>query len=227
MAEIDFTTEDYIWQLANDKDFDVRRNAAFRLGRERDERVVQPLLNAINDENESVRVRVVEALGTRDEKVVIQPVIKALQNDDNSDVRRIAARSLGYIGDEQGLEPLIDALCDTAPEVRAQAAESLETFKQQSAAQALITAFLQDEDSNVIHFAKQSLSNLGSTDVVDALLIALENHKKPELLADIIEVLAQIKDTRALNPIEAYVGHKDDGVASMAEWAISILKKAN
>lgn len=226
MADIDYTTEDYIWQLANDQDFDVRRNAAFRLGRERDERVVQPLLNAINDADEAVRVRVVEALGTRDEKIVIQPVIDTLKNDDSHDVRRIAARSLGYIGDTQGLQPLIDAFADSAPEVRAQVAESLGEFKDEAAAQALVNAFLHDDDSNVIHFAKQSLSHLGSLAVVDALLVALEEQEKPELITDIMEVLAQIGDARALTPIEAYVDHEDEGVATMSDWAVSLLKKA-
>ena len=93
----DFTTEDFIWQLKNSKDPDERLYAAFKLGREREAIVIEPLIEASDDPDATVRVRVAEALGTRTESEVVPAIIKLIQDDDPI-VRRTAADSLGSKG---------------------------------------------------------------------------------------------------------------------------------
>lgn len=223
MTEFDLTTQDYIERLKNDPKPDVRRNSAFRLGRDRSPTVVEPLLDALNDTDETVRVRVAEALGTRDEAQVVPPLLTTLANDADADVRRTAAKSLGYIADERAVDGLIAALDDDNADVRASAAEALGNFTLENVAAPLVKIFLHDDDDNTRYFAKQSLTTVKSPAIVTALLDNLQSQTDAKLIMELVEVLAQIGDSRALSAIQALTSHEDDDVQATAEWAVGVL----
>lgn len=221
MSEL--TTEDFIWQLKNSKDPDERLYAAFKLGREREKIVVQPLIDAVHDADIAVRARVIEALGTRIEPEVVPPLIHALKDADVL-VRRTAAKSLGYIKDTRAVAPLCDLLNDADETVRSQVAEALGHIPSSAAAEPLVALFLHDKDANVRYFAKQSLSTIGTPTVVEALLDSLKNETDLDAIVDVIEVLGLIGDSRAENALKALAAHEDDGIQKMAEWALKSLK---
>jgi HEAT repeat protein len=98
--------------LGDEKDSDVRGNAARALGTIGDARAVEPLIiRALGDSDHGVRWNAAEALGKIGEPTV-EPLIRALV-DGSNDVRQNAAQALGTIGDARAVEPLIRALGDS------------------------------------------------------------------------------------------------------------------
>ncbi|MGB7338766.1 MAG: HEAT repeat domain-containing protein [Phototrophicaceae bacterium] len=215
----DFTTQDFIWQLKHSKDPDERLYAAFKLGRDKQAIVIQPLIEASTDPEFTVRVRVAEALGTRDEAALILPTLQTLITDDNAIVRRTAADSLGNIGAEDGVIVLCQALHDTDETVRSHAAEALGKIASHDSAKALVDAFLHDEDYNVRYFAKQSLGNVGKA-AVDALIEVSTDTQETGLLIEICEILGNLADKRSKPLLNTLSEHPDEHIAEMARWAL-------
>lgn len=53
-----------------------RRNAAIRLGRVRDDRVVQPLINALLDKSEMVQVSAIQSLSWIQDSQMVEPLME-------------------------------------------------------------------------------------------------------------------------------------------------------
>lgn len=136
----------------------LRVAAAEALGRIRDARAVQPLIQALGDENDVVsmsaaqallrmresafeslvealrdgsvlvRIGVVGVLGRTGDRRAVEPLIEAL-NDESEFVRRVVPASLGMIGDVRAVEPLTRALEDRDKDVRKAAKEALKDIK--------------------------------------------------------------------------------------------------
>jgi HEAT repeat protein len=112
------------------RDDESRRRAIDALGQMRDARDLTPLIEALRH-GEPYRVHhgAMEAL-IRLGETAVEALIDVLQNPRAYDpfARQRAAHALGQIGDERGVQPLIEALLDTASIVRKQAARSLTLF---------------------------------------------------------------------------------------------------
>lgn len=217
----DFTTEDFIWQLKNSKDPDERLYATFKLGRDKQSSVIAPLVEASDDDEFTVRVRVAEALGTREEANLVLPTLAKLIQDENPIVRRTAADSMGNVGSADATPHLCTALQDKDETVRSHAAEALGNINinTDESAIALVSAFLNDTDYNVRYFAKQSLGKVGQAGV-DAILVAIDETKNPDLLIEICEILGNLADTRSKPALETLSEHDNQSVAEMASWAL-------
>lgn len=106
-----------------DEDPNVRAGAAKALGRIKDRRAVQPLINTLRDGASEVRWEAVHALLKIGERPV-DPLIDAL-NDQDSGIRADASCFLGFIANSLAVEPLIDALEDEDLRVRWSAISAL------------------------------------------------------------------------------------------------------
>ncbi len=89
----------------------------------------------------------------------VERLIKDLGDEGWLD-RKVAAKSLGEIGDARALEPLIKALGDWAWDVRKTAAEALGKIGDAGAVESLIKA-LGDGDKDVREAAAEALENIG------------------------------------------------------------------
>lgn len=101
-----------IRSLKHDENPQVRTTAATALGQLGNQRAVLPLLEALeNDPDEIMPRTTVMALGKLGDKVAIDSLVKVLHSKTNHMLTRIfAAGSLGNIGDETCIEPLVHAL---------------------------------------------------------------------------------------------------------------------
>lgn len=218
------TLEDYILRLA-DENPDVRRNAAWWLGRQRDIRIVEPLIAAATDPDQDVRLRVMESLGNIRGEDVLEPLLRALAGDSAAEVRAAAAQALGRVGDVRAVETLIAALADEAPEVRTGAAASLGDLTDNRAAAPLAQVLVKDNDPDVRYFCSKSLTNIGGAKTVDALLAVLPQADSGPLLY-ILEILGQLFDKRAIEPLRPYAAAEDEAIRETAKWALHNLGDA-
>ena len=231
MPEIEFDydeppdTEQFILRLKNETDVRRRRDAAWRLGRVReDKRVIPALLAASDDADEGVRVRVMEALGTQKDPAVLPALIQGL-NDEAHDVRARAVQSLGFIGDRTAIEPLLPLLNDENAVVRGYVADTLGKLHAEVAINDLLNAFLVDDSREVQHFAAESLKAIGGENVLGALLTALKTQEHPSIIQEMLEIIAALQLPGALADIQPFTEYEDTGVSETAKWAVNILKK--
>lgn len=219
------SNEDYINRIKYDDDPKVRANAVFVLGRLNDLSALPTMLEAlIKDDSEEVRLQIVEILGKFKTADVVMPLLKALESDD-TDMRAMAAKSLGLAGQQDTISPLVSALGDDSAQVRAQVAEALGELHAEGAVDVLVNTLVADEDSNVRYFAIQSLVNISGKTVLESLCNRLERESNIGVMLDLIETIAKLKDPAALDRLRAFADHVDVDVSATSKWAIDILEK--
>jgi hypothetical protein len=83
------------------KDWDVRQEAVWALGKIADPRAVEPLIAALGDENWAVHRAAAEALGKMADRRAVEPPVAALKDQD-SVVQAAAREALQRIGGPEG-----------------------------------------------------------------------------------------------------------------------------
>lgn len=175
---------------AKDEDDDVRGAALRALGRIRDPAAIPELIEALGTPEAALPQRIAEIL-VRFGDAAVRPLCIEVRNPD-SDVRRMwAAEILGWLGNLEAAIPLIDALGDVNPEVRAKAAGALGRLAEARAIDRLLEMLLSDPIPFVRTRVAQALGAIGHPRVVDHLVQVL---KDPEWWVRIraIEALEQI-----------------------------------
>ncbi len=106
----------------------VRRCSATALGRLRDVRAVEPLLERLrNDPSRRTREAVAVALGNIGDKRAVKPLVACLEQERDPEVCECIIEALGWIGDSQAVPALIYCLEHESWVVRWAAARALGT----------------------------------------------------------------------------------------------------
>ena len=108
-------------------DWKARIKAARKLGKLRELRSVDPLIQTLKDQDYEVRIAVIEALGQINNARAVMPIADSL-SDYMASVRVAGANSLGQIARAEAVNPLIAALGDRNGEVRRAVATALESL---------------------------------------------------------------------------------------------------
>ena len=111
------------------------------------DRVLAPLIDALDHPHATVRDTAARVLGDLDAPGAVEPLIAVLR-DGLGALRATAAESLGKLGDARAVEPLIAALDDPRDDVRYQAAAALGRFNDARAVTPLIAAL--DDPATVL-----------------------------------------------------------------------------
>ncbi|MDX1992106.1 MAG: HEAT repeat domain-containing protein [bacterium] len=214
------TLEDYLLFLKS-PDADVRRNAAWWLGRQRDIRIVEALIPVLNDPDPTVRLRVAESLGNMKDDRAVMPLVTAL-SDDDVQVRTAVINALGLQGDWRALDAIVMQLGAAEAQIRMAAADALAKLPDARAVGALVGRLLEDEDPDVRYSASRALGEIGQP-AVDLLLLAL--HGEPDVSAKLYmaEILAKAHDQRAVTPLKVLTEDDDEAVRETAKWALKQL----
>ena len=196
-----------------DRDPNVRGNAAITLGQIGSEDEVYVLMQTLqHDQDAEVRKGAILALGSIGSEAVdaVPVLIQALKDQDRR-VRGSAAYALGRIGTpeaikavEDAVSTLIQALKDQDTEVRANATEILGMVGE-SAVPALMQALQHDQDAKVRKGAILALGSIGSEDVVPTLIQAL-NDQSVSVRGNAAKVLDSISTIypEALKAVKKY-----------------------
>jgi len=167
------------------------RGAALRaLGRIRTPPPIPELIEALGTPEASLPQRIAEILVRFDARCR-GSLCRELRNRE-SEVRRMwAAEILGWLGNAEAGIPLIDALGDVNPEVRAKSAGALGKLSESRAIDRLLEMLLSDPIPFVRTRVAQALGAIGNPRVIDHLVQVL---KDPEWWVRIraIEALEQI-----------------------------------
>jgi HEAT repeat protein len=172
-------------QALGDSGWEVRRAAAWALGKLGDPQAVPALIQALGDDWYDVRAAAAWALGAIGDPQAVPALIQAL-GDDWYDVRAAAAWALGAIGDPQAVPALIQALGDWGELIKALGVSLEGEWSENArlaAAEALVKIgtpavspliqALGDRSENVRLAAAEALGKLGDPQAIPALIQAL------------------------------------------------------
>ena len=183
----------------------VRKAAVAALGKYKDRRSVDALIEVLQDESEykSIRAEAAAALGALLDARVSAPLLAAL-DDKNAEVRAKAATALGSIKDAKAVAKLTslvqDRLEDTS--VRAASVAALGTIGNRSVEPQLLYA-LRTETGDTYNNAISALGKLKSTEVVAELIAILGDRSIPldASTNDLAKASARTKAAAALADI--------------------------
>jgi HEAT repeat protein len=178
--------EGLVNSLHNSTDPKVRQYAAYLLGKARNPRAIQPLIEALGDFDKSVREQAMLALSAIG-KAAIEPLSAAIK-EPRWETRYRAAEALGKIADEKAIKPLIQALKDNRDHVRYMAAKGLREVGDSDATEPVII-LLKDENRYVRMMAVRVLSAIGGNKVHGALKKALEAETDEKVKETITEAM--------------------------------------
>ena len=169
--------EDLVHALRDSTDPMVRQYAAYLLGKAKNPRAIQPLVEALGDFDKSVREQATLALSAIG-KAAIEPLSAAMK-EPKWETRYRAVEALGKIADEKAVQPLIQALKDNRDHVRYMAAKGLREFGDSEAVDPMII-LLKDENKYVRMMAIRALGAIGGKKVHDALkqVLSIEDDEK-------------------------------------------------
>lgn len=163
--------EDLVHALRDSTDPLIRQYAAYLLGKAKNPRAIQPLIEALGDFDKSVREQATLALSAIG-KAAIEPLSAAIK-EPKWETRYRAAEALGKIADEKAVKPLIQALRDNRDHVRYMAAKGLREFGNSDALEPMII-LLKDENRYVRMMAVRALGAIGGKKAHDALKSSLD-----------------------------------------------------
>jgi HEAT repeat protein len=158
----------------------VRQYAAYLLGKAKNPRAIQPLVESLADFDKSVREQATLALSSIG-KAAVESLADAMKAP-KWETRYRAAEALGRIADEKAVQPLITGLKDRRDHVRYMAAKGLHEIGDSDAVEPLII-LLKDENTYVRTMAIHALSTLGGRNVKAAFKKALETEQDEKVKA--------------------------------------------
>jgi hypothetical protein len=176
------------------QDTRVRKAAIASLGKSRDERALQPLIQLMGDENRTIREASVQALGSLGDLAVL-PLIKSLKDADWH-IRMGSTIALRIIGDPSGVEPLVQAISDENRFVRREAVKSLGRLGDIRATDRLIDA-LDDSDIGVRIRAAAALGKIADPKALPPLTLALAD-RNSEMHDAAVEAITKINNSITL-----------------------------
>jgi HEAT repeat protein len=114
-----------LFEEAKGQDPRIRRYLALALGRLGNPLAAESLLGGLDDEDPETQIHSMWALGALRERRAVPALIQLLREHRDPGVRKMAAYTLGALGDPAATAPLAAALEDTAPDVGWNAAIAL------------------------------------------------------------------------------------------------------
>jgi HEAT repeat protein len=194
-----------------DKDPETRREAARKLGKISDERVLEPLLAALKDQEQIVRWEATKALGR------FWRFAALIELGDRSErVRQDAAHALCKSSDVRSIEPLIAALRDCDSKVRELAGDALGELGEVTIDPLVV--LLRCRQREIRRSAARALAKIDSEKVIASLEPALYDNRwwVREAAA---ESLVKLGD-RAVPVLETALKSQDSDLHRLAEFTL-------
>src|SRR5262245_16460774 len=206
--------------LRTDTDADVRRVAAWGLGRYAgNEIAAKALADAVmHEEDKEVREMATWALAGSRNAAAIAAVEVALRDRD-PEVRRTAVWATGSIGSRSSVTSLARLLADPDPSVREVTAWAIGSCSPEVAPAALLQA-LGDTDSDVRHAVAWALYEIGDPSTADKIEAAFRREKDQDVQRGLIRALGSMGE-RAIPTLTRLVDSSDPEIRAVAVAALA------
>ncbi len=206
-----------------DESATVRQAAATTLGELAPSEAAEQLEQASIDPDSVVRKAAVQALGELGHISAIDPLVQRALYDEDTDIRIIAARSLGGMSHPRGMSLLLGALLHRDPNLRRAGAEALGEARNRGAVRPLFEAALFDEEISVRQAAAKALAKLDPEEALRLFLQALRKDN-PATRTAAAEAIAYLGIPAALEPLlQLALFEKGEGVRRAAATAMGVL----
>lgn len=258
---------EHLIQKLTDEDPKVRAYSAKAI-EEYGKQAVDPLIHTLKDKDPKIRVNSMELLQKIENRRAIEPLIQTLKDEDR-EVRAKGAKALGKvgvttytnitdcnivvgfrknwtIGDSRAVEPLIQALKDEDPEVRANSAKTLGIIGNEEAIEPLIQ-ISKDNNPDIRYIALKSLKLLtennsyednlplktreseknvlnGLTKESVELIVSLLKDDNENVQSIVINLLRKI-EIPAIEPLIRLQKNGDDTIRNNALNTINLIKE--
>ena len=199
--------------LLDDPDIEVQRKAVDALKEIGDNRAIDALVKLINRPN--LRYKAIRALTNFNIQRVVDSLL-VLLDDPDIEMQRKIVDTLGEIGNNQAIDPLVKRL--NRPELRREAIQALTNFRAEQVVEPLI-GLLDDPDIEVQCKAVDALGKIGGNQAIDALVKTLD---RPELRREAIQTLTNIRTKQV---VETLIGLLDDPDIEVQRKAVDALGK--
>lgn len=158
---------------------------------------VEPLVSILNDsKKKDLAANILVKIGAES----IQAVANALVNPD-AEVRSLAAKILGWIGDPMAKDPLVLALKDKSEAVGLQAAISLGNMGDEIGGYSLIQALRKSENKHLLSSIASALGRSGYSGAVQPLVSCLGTDLGSEVKCSVVKALGVLGDARAVDAL--------------------------
>jgi HEAT repeat protein len=194
-----------------------RQQAAIELSRIKDERLIQPLLVALDDLDSTVRANAAAGLGHNTASDAVEPLIALLKDADDI-VRERVATALAQIGDERAIDPLIDALDDSNTWTRNRIIYILGASKNPSAIEPLIIQ-LDNDNPSTQGVAAWALGAIGDIRAREPLVGLLQD-VNPSVRGNAAWALGELADERLVPVLLPMLNDQSPEVRGKTCWAL-------
>lgn len=165
----------------------TRAIAAFALGRIGDTSAIPFLIESLNDPSKYIRERVAKDLG-KFGKPAVDALVKILSDKKKSkNARKVAVEALGYIGDTSAIPVLMETLNDRNEEIRNTAVEAMHWLGK-SASDLVGKKLVEDESRFDVSFKNAiSLARFRNEKSLQLLIRMLNNETYRQRAMDVLE----------------------------------------
>jgi HEAT repeat protein len=191
-----------------------RLYAVYALGKIRDPREVEPLIESLTDEN--VQWLAVKALINLGDMAV--PALMKAVGRRQREIRLSAIYALGEIGDKRSSKLLLDNLIDPDAVIRDYTTDALIKISDRETVPRLLF-YLEKGDATIQAQVLHILGSIGDTTVVDSVLPLLIS-SYPQVRMNAAFALGELRETRAAPNLVALLGDSHQGVSSVAANAL-------
>ena len=209
-----------VMRNTREEDRDVRMAASRALGRIRDPRALEPLLDALAAPESWLPARVAEVV-LQFGDTAFEPLVQLLQKHDESAARAWACQILGDLGNTRAVPVLIGCLGDINDQVRARAASALGKLGDRRAVPDLIRMMLSDPVPYVRIQVVRALGALGDSRALHYLIDALKDGEWWVRIR-VVEALEQLGD-QAIDPLQLALEDRDAEVRARAAMTLERL----
>lgn len=209
--------------LLSEENSNIRSYAADALGRINDPRAIKPLVTFWKGSGYIDSKSAEEALLRIDNPLAVNQLIAVLEDKDIKDLHKVAAKSLGKIGDRRAVAPLIATLASKVNDK--EVIEALGEIGDPRAAIPLIatlkkykidTSYSADELCNA---TIEALGKIRNPVAVKPLIAMLKDEEK-SIRKRAIESLGEIGDSRAVEHIIRFLKDEDSDMREVAAHAL-------
>ncbi len=218
----DDSAADALVEALGDQQTAVRASAAEALGKLGYQKAADKLLELLNDQDLLERKAAVRSLGQIKEHRAIGQLTEMVKKDE--DMKLTAIVALGRIGDPGAVEIISETLTDSR--LREYSIEALGNIGDRKAIEALVTVIKPEYDWYPgRHWSSATAILIAKGEkAVETLTKALEDNPKDNIKIAAIQILSEIRDKRAVEPIAAALKDKSDDVREYAAKGLGIMR---